>query len=120
MAFSIRHRIFVAHKMQTSGNHLWQDNLSARHLPCLSYPVLWSRGSGYLNIPTCTSVESIDIGSRKQSKPSSHTRECGVIGIGRGIVPCISDHPFIVYLFSLGARGGGGEANPFNLFSSSK
>ena len=31
-----------------------------------------------------------------------------MIGIGRGIVPCISDHPFIVYLFSLGARGGGG------------
>ena len=41
-----------------------------------------------------------------------------MIGIGRGIVPCISDHPFIVYLFSLGARGGGGggEANPFKLF----
>ena len=68
--------------------------------------MLWSRvGSGYLNIPTCTSVESIDIGSRKQSKPSSHTRECGVIGIGRGIVPCISDHPFILYSFSLGAGG---------------
>ena len=80
--------------------------------------MLWSRGSGYLNIPTCTSVER---GSRKQSKPSSHRRECGVIGIGRGIVPCISDHPFIVYLFSLGAGGGGGGgANPFNLFSSSK
>ena len=23
-------------------------------------------------------------------------------------MPCISDHPFIVYLFSLGAGGGGG------------
>ena len=31
-----------------------------------------------------------------QYKPSSHARDCGVIGIGRGIVPCSSDHPLHV------------------------